>query len=493
MAGGERLARTERMPMLGALVPLAAGIVLGEHYVLPGWFLAAAFVLTGAAALLLRSSAFAAGMLLAAGFAAVQLRDGEPTVPRDTQTLFEVRVDAPAAMRDGRYSAEAAVTAWLDPLDGVWRAAADRIVLRTDSLAAEPQPGERILCRGRIRPFRGGAESYRRLMARRGYAGTLRISERNTLERRTARRRGVHAAAVERMRRLPLAGERGAVVRAMTAGDRSGLTPQLRERYARSGMAHLLALSGLHTGIVFAAANLLLWWLPLLRRGDRWRSAAVAGCVWLFVAAAGFPPSAIRAAVMCTLLQGALAAGSEYASMNALAAAAFGMLLWRPAWIGDISFQLSVAAVAGMLAWGVPLCRRIRTRRRAAGALLRAWTIGLAAWAATAPLVSHAFGIVPLAGVVLNPAAVALAGAIVLPGIVWMLLPFAPLAGPVAAITETAAAGIDALARLAAGVPGGVVEYTLPAWGVAAVYGGMVAAGAWMNNAPANEKLKMKN
>ena len=47
---------------------------------------------------------------------------------------------------------------------------------------------------------------------------------------------------------------------------------------------------------------------------------------------------------------------------SALATAAFGMLLWNPNWLGDISFQLSFLAVAGILAWGVPLCRRCRTR-----------------------------------------------------------------------------------------------------------------------------------
>lgn len=145
----------------------------------------------------------------------------------------------------------------------------------------------------------------------------------------------------------------------MTAGDRSGITPELRAAYSRSGLSHLLAVSGLHTGIVFALVNLLLWWLPLLRRGHLLRNLLAAACIWIYVAAAGFPPSAVRAAVMFTMLQSALASASEYNGLNALAAAAFGMLLWNPAWLGDISFQLSFAAVAAILAWGVPLCRRL--------------------------------------------------------------------------------------------------------------------------------------
>lgn len=146
---------------------------------------------------------------------------------------------------------------------------------------------------------------------------------------------------------------RGAVCRAMVTGDRSGITQELRTAYSRSGLSHLLAVSGLHTGIVFALINLMLWWLPLLHRGHLVRNLLATVCIWLFVAAAGFPPSAVRAAVMCTMLQFALASASEYVALNALAAAGFGMLLWNPAWLGDISFQLSFIAVAAILVWGV--------------------------------------------------------------------------------------------------------------------------------------------
>ena len=64
---------------------------------------------------------------------------------------------------------------------------------------------------------------------------------------------------------------------------------------------------------------------------------------------------------------------------SALATAAFGMLLWNPNWLGDISFQLSFIAVAAILAWGVPLCRLLHTRRRALNLLTNALVISLVA------------------------------------------------------------------------------------------------------------------
>lgn len=196
--------------------------------------------------------------------------------------------------------------------------------------------------------------------------------------------------------------------------------------------------------------------------------AAVA--VWLFVAAAGFPPSAVRAAAMCTVLQAALASASEYVGLNALAAAGFGMLVWNPSWLGDISFQLSFVAVAAILAWGVPLCRRCRTRWKGVNVVVDAYLIGFVATVATAPLVSHTFGVVPLAGLAVNPLAIALAGVVVFGGALWMLAPVGFLAPAFGFVTGSAAEGISALARLTASLPGGAADYTLGGWPTAAVY-----------------------
>ena len=462
-------ARLDRMPMVKLLAPFAAGIALAARFELPLWFLAGAFVVTGVVALLLRSGAATAGMLLTAGFVVAQLRTPEVTVPRGVTTLCEVAVEGFPVERE-RYSvADATVRAWRDPVSGRWHAAQDRIRLYADS-ATTLRDGERILCRGSIRPFRGGAESYRRLMERRGYAGTLWVGSGQLFERSKPRAASLHHRVVERLGRLPMDPEARAVVEAMAAGERRGLSAELRTAYSRSGLSHLLAVSGLHTGMVFVVVNVLLWWLPLVRRGHLWKNLLAAGAVWLFVAAAGFPPSAVRAAVMCTFLQAALASASEYTGMNALATAAFGMLLWNPAWIGDLSFLLSFLAVAGILAWGVPLCRRWRTRRRWLNALIDSYVIGLAATLATAPLVAHTFGTLPIAGLVINPAAILLAGVVVFGGALWMLAPVGVLAPLVGWVTGHAAEAVNALARFTAAMPLGTADWRPGAGITALVY-----------------------
>ena len=296
--------------------------------------------------------------------------------------------------------------------------------------------------------------------------GFALLGQSTSFRARTARLQKRLSAAL----RQGMASGPAGVLAAMVTGDRSGITQELRTVYSRSGLSHLLAVSGLHTGIVFALVNLMLWWLPLLHRGHLVRNLLATVCIWLFVAAAGFSPSAVRAAVMCTMLQFALASASEYVALNALAAAGFGMLLWNPAWLGDISFQLSFIAVAAILAWGVPLCRLLHTRRRALNLLTDALVISLVAGIATAPLVSHTFGTVPLAGLLVNPVAILVGSIVVLGGTVWMILPVNWLAPAFDAVLSGTAGLLNTLARAAAALPGGYAEYTLGGGATAGIY-----------------------
>lgn len=74
-------------------------------------------------------------------------------------------------------------------------------------------------------------------------------------------------------------------------GDQTELTPERRAAYARTGTAHVLAVSGLHVGMVFLYVNLLLGALALLHRGHLLRNAAAIAVIWLFAAAAGLSPA----------------------------------------------------------------------------------------------------------------------------------------------------------------------------------------------------------
>lgn len=186
------------------------------------------------------------------------------------------------------------------------------------------------------------------------------------------------------------------------------MSAQLREQYTLSGSSHLLAVSGLHVAIVFVVANILLRWLTLLARGSQLLNLAVVAVVWGYAAMTGMVVSVVRAALMFSALQFALASGASYRSGNVLATVAMVMLIVRPSLLGDVSFQLSVVAVAAIIYWAVPFCAQLRTRNGLLNLLTSTVVIGAVCTLATAPLVAYWFGRVAMVGVVLNPLVVLL-------------------------------------------------------------------------------------
>ena len=327
----------------------------------------------------------------------------------------------------------------------------------------------------------------------------------------------LHEAASERIRRLHLPPDAEAVALAMAAGDQTELTPERRAPYARTGTAHVLAVSGLHVGMVFLYVNLLLGALALLHRGHLlrnaaaiaviWLFAAAAGLspgtiraavmftalqlalattsryagvnilsaaaiavIWLFAAAAGLSPGTIRAAVMFTALQLALATTSRYAGVNILSAAAFGMLLWRPSYLFHVGFQLSFLSVAAILLWGIPLYRRLRTPWRAANAAVGMLVVGAVASTATAPLVSYCFGQIPLVGLAVNPPVILLTYGVVGISLLWLAIPWPPLSVVIRPLLEGLLWLQNRLVAEAAALPCAAIDYRMTAAQTAVVY-----------------------
>ncbi|MFW5955275.1 MAG: DNA internalization-related competence protein ComEC/Rec2 [Rhodothermales bacterium] len=204
------------------------------------------------------------------------------------------------------------------------------------------------------------------------------------------------------------------VLRALLLGDRSGLTFDDRERLARSGLMHLLAVSGLHVLLV----GMVLYQLlrpALLRCRLSWRAAEWARsvvtvavlCTYMLVT--GSSPSVVRAVTMATLFIGATLVQRPVQSFNTLGAAALILLVARPGELTSAGFQLSFSAVGGIILFG-PSIRRIdtwsRVRHRGLAFLTSSVTVSLAATLATMPVLLYHFGRSSFAGLLLNVAAI---------------------------------------------------------------------------------------
>ena len=182
------------------------------------------------------------------------------------------------------------------------------------------------------------------------------------------------------------------IARALVLGDRGGLDDDTRGVYARTGAVHVLAVSGLHTGVV---AGILLWLLGPLRRSGRAGRVSALLLLWCglaaFAALTGFAPSVRRAAVMFGTLFAGTTLREDTNALNSLGLSALALLLLEPQLLFSLGFQLSYLAVGGIVALQPVLKRPLRSGNRYvdfAGDLL---TVSIAATVATAPLTVHHF------------------------------------------------------------------------------------------------------
>ena len=188
----------------------------------------------------------------------------------------------------------------------------------------------------------------------------------------------------------------------------------------------------------------------------------------------GASPSVVRAAIMLTVLQLSLAASARYNSLNALAVTVFAMLVYRPSYLFDISFQLSAAAVFGIVAWAVPMMRASRMWPRPVKGIYSLFVVGAVATLWTMPIVSHTFDNLPIIGVVVTPCVLLFAYAIVACGIITVVLP-SPLGYPFAIVAEWAARMQNIVVEWASELPFASVEYTMSKWGVVLCYAAYAA------------------
>ena len=172
------------------------------------------------------------------------------------------------------------------------------------------------------------------------------------------------SASLDRTMDSPAA---AAVMRALVVGDRSGLGHRLRDLFSATGTSHLMAISGLHIGLVAGLVWLLsasLWWRfpSLCARWPARLAAAPAALAAAFgyAALAGFSLPTQRALVMLAVLVAALLARRHLPPARALAMAAVAVLLWQPSAVEEAGFWLSFGAVAILLVWAPRLRGRIR-------------------------------------------------------------------------------------------------------------------------------------
>ena len=220
--------------------------------------------------------------------------------------------------------------------------------------------GDGLSIQSRIREnsnWHRGAFDYRRYLEIHGFTGSTFVSSwkwqkvrvslegLSRLERTKLYFLRLRTRLLKRLAVDESSGDQYAVVAAMALGDKSALTKELKEVYAVTGASHVLALSGLHLGIIYTLLSLLIV-------GRRWQMVSqmlIVLCIWAFVFLVGMSTSVVRSATMLTVYALLSLGYRDKMTVNTLAFTAIVMLMVHPLSLYDVGFQMSFMAVLAIL------------------------------------------------------------------------------------------------------------------------------------------------
>ena len=438
--------------------------------------------------------------LMASGFAAAQLETRRAQAPMLDRRIGPVALDGRVldveTLTEGiRVTLDAPYVDRLTP-----ERTPARVRVRLKAGSAAPEVGDRLQLSAILMPppapaLPGGFDFQRQaFFARLGAVGfavapaTIVPAPHSGLATalramRSAMTARIHAA---------LSGPEGAIAAAIITGERGAIPEAINRDFRDSGLAHLLVIAGLHmtlaTGAAFFAIRAALALMPrvaLRRPIKKWAAFAALVIAALYLAISGAAVPTQRAFVICALALLAILIDRQPVSMRSLAWAAFLVMAIDPVAIMGVSFQMSFAAVLGLIAfyeaWGTRLGRLHQDAGPIGHGLVHLLGIALTTIVATlgtAAFAIYHFNRFALFSVPANLVAVPLAGVWVMP---WalascLLMPF----GLEAVGLVPMGWGIQLIERVAhwtAGLPSAALDLpSMPDWGLLLI----VAGGLWL-------------
>lgn len=253
----------------------------------------------------------------------------------------------------------------------------------------------------RVENFTGDFD-YRRYMEERGVFYTCFFGKNSTLEilkngtpplrMLPARLRWKFSAAVDSAMPSEEMARIRAVVKALAYGYQDEIPPGIEESFRQSGAIHLLALSGMHLGLLYGLLLKLLALIGNSPTAKRIRSTVIIAALWAFTIFTGCGVSILRAAVMFSIYEAGVLAGRRRNGINALSLSAIIITVADPSAPSGISFQLSYAAMTAIFLIFPHLRAIVKTRNRISGRIADACAMTIACQATTAPIILLHFG-----------------------------------------------------------------------------------------------------
>ena len=363
------------------------------------------------------------------------------------------------------------------------------LYLQNDSLDM-PKMGDVLLVHTAV--HRGGSAgdfNYGLYLRRQGIVGTCWANRANwkvigDKEDRSLRvlARRCQYDLYNRYKMLGIEGKELGILSALTLGYREDLDADTQRAFSASGAMHVLAVSGLHTGIVW---GLVVWILSLggycrPLYGERGRRWLMDGCaialIWAYAFMTGLSPSVLRSALMLTFWVLSALIEQQTSRWNPLLAAAVVILLLNPLALWSVSFQLSFAAVTSIMLLAGRMQSSVLLRGkiwRYIGGLL---IVSIAAQIGTMPLSLHYFGQTSNYFALTNLIVIPMAFVLLVLGIGCLAFSWCAIGEWLAAAAKWGTWLLREAVEWVETLPGSTTQLSLHAWSVVALYGAIVCA-----------------
>jgi competence protein ComEC len=361
------------------------------------------------------------------------------------------------------------------------------LYLQKDSLAM-PDKGDVLLVKTKIQ--RGGQLGnfdYGMYLRRQGIVGTAWAPRDRWQNVGYKENKGIGVMAEqcqhalhERYKKIGITGKELGILSALTLGNREELDKDVQESFSVSGAMHVLAVSGLHTGIVWGIMTWVLtlggWCKPLYEeKKRRWLLGGILLILlWVYAFITGLSPSVMRSALMLSFWELSYLLGRHTSRWNRIMAAAVVILVINTLALWSVSFQLSFAAVIGIMLVGSNMQRIVVLYGKVWQYICGLLIVSLAAQIGTMPLTLHYFGQTSNYFALTNLLVIPMAFVLLLLGFSTLAMSWCMLGEWLGVVTKWGTWLLRKAVEWIEILPYSTTQMSLSAWSVVGLYGAIV-------------------
>jgi competence protein ComEC len=351
------------------------------------------------------------------------------------------RIEEPLIEKTGSYKATAVVESFIDHDTVISCEGKLLLYFSKDSNALQLQYGDRVLLHKDLQPIKNsgnpGAFNYEQYAAFQKEFHNVFLKEKDWVllsgKKVNAFKQFIFSARghiLEQLRNNISTGkDELGIAEALLIGYTNDLDKDLVQAYSNTGVVHIIAISGMHLGLIYVLLVWLFAKIPLIKRSKLLQVILILSCLWLFSLLTGASASVLRSAVMfsfITIGKNLKKNGSIY---NSLAASAFVLLCYDPYFLWDVGFQLSYLAVVGIIIFQRPMYNVLYIKNKWIDSIWKLVAISIAAQILTFPICIYYFHQFPNLFLITNIIAVPLSSIILYAEIFLVAFSWLPFAG----------------------------------------------------------------